>query len=176
MSIKNIQKYFFYLFFIPLITMAKSPLHALDLPKTQVLLTIAGNIQTFNKGNHALYDLKMIQNLPAKTLHHQLLWDENKPRDYKGFSLLELLSALEGQGDKVVFLNTEGETFEISWDDLKSLEPWVVYESQGESLVKKHGALILVFSFSFAPDDPKHHLFDEKPWKVYKITIENFQE
>lgn len=144
---------------------------AMDPPKGSVILTLTGNVTVKNGGDKALFDRKMLESFPQKTIVTGSPWTD-APATYEGPLLRDVLAAAGADGEtlRVIALNDYAASVPLS--DAFDHDTILALVRDGEILrIRDKGPLFLVYPFDDKPELKNEEIYSRSVWQIKAIDI-----
>jgi hypothetical protein len=140
-------------------------------PTGEAVLTVNGAIAQTNSEGAALFDMEMLQALPAVEFTTTTQWTEG-PQTFKGVPLKALLESLGATGTKITATALNNYSVEIPVDALKDDVPIVAYTINGETFSRRDkGPLWIVFPYDSGPDYQTELVFGWSIWQLATLSV-----
>lgn len=121
-------------------------------PAGEIILTVAGTIDESNtEEGKAVFDLAMLEALPAQTIETTTPWTEGKQK-FTGVALKDLLAEIGGDGARVHATATNQYEVTFPVTDVTDHGGILAYRQNGAALPADKGPLWIVFPYD---SDPK---------------------
>ncbi len=167
------MKLLFYTAFLVLFTPFTS--HAAEkimLPTEPVLLTVEGNISSFNRPDRkADWDLKMLKSLGTTTFRTSTPWLEGVST-FEGVLMRDVLYTLGAAGKTVTAYAADGYSDEIEIADFDRYDVILAYALDGKSLEKSDkGPLWIMYPFDAHPLLDVDEYASHAVWQVRRLGV-----
>ena len=136
-----------------------------------ILLVVTGQIEVFNAGDRAEFDLQMLKNMPATSLRTTTPWTEGQT-DFQGVALSDLLDLLGVQSGVLEAEALNKYRIEIPVDDAFDADPLIAYLRDNEPMsVREKGPLWIVYPYD------RHSRFNQEIyhsrsiWQLKQIHV-----
>ncbi|WP_020591013.1 molybdopterin-dependent oxidoreductase [Kiloniella laminariae] len=142
-------------------------------PKGKVILTISGNIQVYNQGNKALFDLEMLSDIGESTIDTRLRSREGV-YSFTGVEVGALLKRLGAEGRSVRLLALDNYTVVIEPEDYLKYHPVIASRINGEEIeVRDKGPLRLIFPWGSYPEElAGDEYYDKAIWQLTEVVVQ----
>jgi len=140
-------------------------------PTGEEVLKIDGAITVTNADGAAVFDMEMLQALPAGEFTTTTQWTEGN-KTFKGVPLKALLESVGASGTKVTATALNNYSVDIPLDALKDDAPLVAYTIDGETFSRRDkGPLWIVFPYDSGPDYQTELVFGWSIWQLATLTV-----
>ena len=148
------------------------PGHAeLAQPTGEQVLKIDGAITETNADGAAVFDIAMLQALPAGEFTTSTQWTEGD-KTFKGVPLKALLESVGATGTKITATALNNYSVEIPMDALGDDAPIVAYFIDGEEFSRRDkGPLWIVFPYDSGAEYQTELVFGWSIWQLATLTI-----
>jgi hypothetical protein len=145
---------------------------ALDKPQGKVLLTVTGRIAHANAGDKAVFDRKMLEALPQKTIVTQTPWYA-KPVTFTGPLLRDVLAAAGGINAKVVEAQALDEyKVSIPAEDAATMDVVLAILLNGKPMsVREKGPLFVIYPFDSLPESKMEQYSQRSIWQLTSFKV-----
>lgn len=139
-------------------------------PMGEQVLKIDGTITVTNAEGAALFDMDMLQALPAVEFATTTNWTEGT-KTFKGVPLKALLESVGATGAKITATALNNYSVDIPMDALKDDAPIVAYTIDGEEFSRRDkGPLWIVFPYDSSPDYQTELVYGWSIWQLATLT------
>ena len=140
-------------------------------PAGEAVLTVNGAITETNAEGAAVFDMDMLQALPAGEFTTTTQWTEGS-KLFKGVPLKALLESLGATGGKVTATALNNYSVDIPLDALKDDAPLVAYTIDGETFSRRDkGPLWIVFPYDSSADYQTETIYGWSIWQLATLTV-----
>lgn len=146
-------------------------LFALEQPTERIILTVSGSITNTNRADSALFDRKMLSQLPQKSITTRTPWSEGK-HTYTGFSPEEFFKLIGIQGDNLSLTALNDYTVEIPVVDFVSVGAIFATHMDGVPMtIRNKGPIMVIYPFDDNPKLKIETYFGRSIWQVTEMTV-----
>lgn len=145
-----------------------------DLPQPTgpVLLTVSGKIDHTNVGQTAAFDLAMLEQLRAVTIHTTTIWSDG-PQTFTGVPVVDLLAVIGARGDSMHVTAISDYFVHIPASDWVEGGPIIAYMNNGELMsLRDKGPLRVIYPYDGNPDYQTEVAYSRSIWQLDRINIE----
>jgi hypothetical protein len=143
----------------------------LPLPGGPPILTIDGHITQGNRDGAAVFDLALLQSLPATDLQTTTPWSDGK-QVFHGVLLRDLLARVGASGGNVTAGGIDDYTVDIPNEDFQRYDVILAYSLNGKPLPPDNkGPLWLVYPFSADAALRKDIFYARSVWQLRRLTV-----
>lgn len=150
------------------------PALALDAPVGPVVLAISGKITQANRGQEALFDMRMLEKLPQHSFSTQTPW-YTQPVTFTGPLLRDVLAAAGatgGKGSQIVAVALNDYKTEIPYDDVTKHDVIVARLMNDRPMpVREKGPLFIVYPFSAKAELRTEIYYARSAWQLSKLQV-----
>jgi hypothetical protein len=140
-------------------------------PTGEQVLRIDGAISQTNTDGAALFDIEMLQALPAGEFTTATQWTEGD-KTFKGVPLKALLDSVGASGNKITATALNNYSVEIPLDALKDDVPIVAYSIDGETFSRRDkGPLWIVFPYDRGAEYQTELVYGWSIWQLATLTV-----
>lgn len=146
-------------------------LFALDQPTERIVLTVSGLITNTNRGDSAIFDRKMLAQIPQKTIVTHTPWSEGK-HTYSGFNPTDFFKLLGIQGENISLTALNDYTIEVPVDDF--VEVGAIFATHMDGIpmtIRNKGPIMVIYPFDENPKLKVETYFGRSIWQVTEMTI-----
>lgn len=139
-------------------------------PAGDVVLTVSGAIGVRNAGDHAEFDLTMLEAMPKNEIRTTTPWTDGVTT-FEGFALNDLLDAVGATGTELnaIALNDYATVIPKSDADLGVM---VAYKVNGEYIsVREKGPLWVIYPFDQQPDLKTETNYGRSIWQLNRFEV-----
>ncbi|MCZ4281774.1 oxidoreductase [Kiloniella laminariae] len=142
-------------------------------PKGKVLLTISGNIQVYNQGNKAVFDLEMLSDIGESVIDTSLRSREGV-YSFSGVEVGALLKRLGAEGRSLKLLALDNYTVEIEPEDYLKYHPVIASRINGEEIeIRDKGPLRLIFPWDSYPEElAGDEYYNKAIWQLNEVVVQ----
>jgi len=153
----------------PLLSML--PSQALEQPADPVVLTVKGALSQPNKGTDAVFDMKMLANLPQKTFSTRTPWFPDAV-SFTGPLLRDVLAAAGAKGSKIVASALNDYKTEIPFDDVNRHDAIVARLMNGKPMpIREKGPLFIVYPYDAKSELRSEIYYNRSAWQLKTLTV-----
>lgn len=140
-------------------------------PTGEQVLKIDGAIAQTNSEGAALFDLEMLQALPAGEFATTTQWTEGE-KVFKGVPLKALLQSVGASGRTITATALNNYSVDIPMDALKDDAPIVAYSIDGETFSRRDkGPLWIVFPYDSGAEYQTELVYGWSIWQLATLTV-----
>lgn len=145
----------------------------LKAPTGKPILVLSGHIKNHNKGDTAVFDLQMLEEIDGREAVIRTPWTPANSK-FSGPFLRKVLEAVGAQGKSLRFSALNGYEVVIPFNDATDLDVILATRMNEKALsVREHGPVFLVYPF-----DQKEMLYNEKYfarsiWQIASVVVED---
>ncbi|MEO9652988.1 MAG: molybdopterin-dependent oxidoreductase [Roseobacter sp.] len=144
----------------------------LELPKSDVILTVSGEIDFTNKDDLAVFDLEMLQGFPSTIVETSTIWTTGQQR-FQGISLFDLLTRLGVKNGTLKATAINDYFVEIPVSDAILGGPIIAYHLNGEEMsIRDKGPLWIVYPYDDKADYRSETIYSRSIWQLDRIKAE----
>lgn len=152
-------------------TGAASPGEALAPPQGDVLLSVTGLIEHKNHPDGAMFDLQMLQALPAQQIETTTIWTEGQ-QSFTGVTLATFLDAVGAQGAVLRATAVNNYSVEIPVMDATDDGPIIAYLHNGNTMtVRDKGPLWIVYPYDAKLEYAQELIYARSIWQLTHIEV-----
>ncbi|WP_284265623.1 oxidoreductase [Roseicyclus amphidinii] len=145
---------------------------ALEPARGDVLLTVSGAIGQTNAGDEALLDLELLVRLGTTEFETETIWTDG-PQTFVGVELVDLLAALEAEGDILRAVALNDYAVEIPVSDAVEGGPIIAFLRNGEEMsVRDKGPLWLVYPYDNVAEYRSEVTYARSIWQLARIEVQ----
>ena len=157
---------------LPAALLVATAASALEQAKGDVLLTVSGAIGQTNAGDEALLDLELLVRLGTTEFETETIWTDG-PQTFVGVELVDLLAALEAEGDILRAVALNDYAVEIPVSDAVEGGPIIAYLRNGEEMsLRDKGPLWLVYPYDSVPEYRSEVIYARSIWQLARIEVQ----
>ncbi|HEY4161544.1 MAG TPA: molybdopterin-dependent oxidoreductase [Dongiaceae bacterium] len=143
----------------------------LPLPVGAPILTVDGLITQGNRGGAAVFDLALLQSLPALDVQTTTPWSDGK-QVFRGVLLRDLLARVGATGGNVTATGIDDYAVDIPIEDSRRYDVILAYSLNGKPLPPDNkGPLWLVYPFSADAALRKDIFYARSVWQLRRLTV-----
>lgn len=147
------------------------PALALDPPTGPVVLTVSGKLDKPNAGEHATFDMAMLERLPQKSFVAKTPW-YREPRKFTGPLLRDVLAAAGAHGQTLKAVALNDYVVDIPFDDALRHDVIVARLLDDKPMpVREKGPLFIVYPFDSKPELRNAVYFSRSAWQLKAIQV-----
>lgn len=140
-------------------------------PQGEVVLTVTGAISQTNSGDGAVFDMEMLQALPAESFATSTIWTEGES-EFTGVPLVALLDAVGAEGRVVRATAINDYAIEIPVADAVPGGPIVAYARDGAPMsLRDKGPLWVVYPYDANPDYQSETIYSRSIWQLDRLEL-----
>lgn len=144
---------------------------SLPAPKGEIILTITGDIKNTNAEGAAVFDLEMLQSLPAHEFDTETIWTEGT-HTFSGVSLGTLLKAVGAEGVAIRATALNDYAVEIPMTDATDGSALIAYHFDGaEMSVREKGPLWVVYPYSSNAKYRSEVIYSRSIWQLDRLEV-----
>lgn len=141
-------------------------------PTGDVILTVSGDIGVTNRGDTAVLDLAMLEQLGSETIETTTIWTEGK-QVFTGVPLVTLLDVLGVDEGTLHATAINDYTIEIPVEDVVPGGPMMAYLANGEPMsVRDKGPLWIVYPYDSNPEYQSETAYSRSIWQLDRISVQ----
>jgi hypothetical protein len=157
---------------LPAALMGAGAALALEPATGDVLLTVTGEIGQTNAADEARLDLDLLVELGTTEFETETIWTDG-PQTFVGVELIDLLAALEAEGDILRAVALNDYAVEIPVSDAVEGGPIIAFLRNGEEMsVREKGPLWLVYPYDNAPEYRAEVIYARSIWQLARIEVQ----
>ena len=140
-------------------------------PTGEEVLRIDGAITLTNADGAAIFDMDMLQALPAAEFQTTTQWTEGT-KTFKGVPLKTLLESVGATGATITATALNSYRVDIPFDALKDDVPIVAYMIDGETFSRRDkGPLWIVFPYDSSAEYQTELVYGWSIWQLATLTV-----
>ena len=140
-------------------------------PTGEQVLKVDGAITETNADGAALFDMAMLQALPAAEFTTATQWTEGD-KTFKGVPLKALLESVGATGTKITATALNNYSVDIPMDALTDDAPIVAYFIDGEEFSRRDkGPLWIVFPYDSGAEYQTELVYGWSIWQLATLTV-----
>jgi len=156
---------------LPFAAAADTEVQIMGAPTGDVLLSVKGAHHDIAPNGHAMFDIAMLQALPAETFATSTIWTEGV-QEFTGVPLHALIERLGIQNGHIRASAINDYHVEIPLDDAKEGGPIIAYMRNGETMsVRNKGPLWLIYPFDHNEEYRSETIYSRSIWQLDRIEI-----
>lgn len=145
---------------------------ALDPPAGPVVLTLSGKVGLPNAGDHAAFDMAMLERLPQHSFTTKTPWFR-QPRKFTGPLLRDVLAAVGAQGQTLKAIALNDYVVDIPFEDALQVDVIVARLLDDKPMpVREKGPLFIVYPFDSKPELRNAIYFSRSAWQLKAIRVQ----
>lgn len=146
--------------------------HALEVPKGKVVLTVTGNLSRPNHGKDATFSMEMLEKLPQKSFTTKTPWYP-KAVTFTGPLLRDVLAAAGASGKQISARALDDYKTVIPMSDAQNFDLILARQIDGKNLsIREKGPLFIVYPYESKPELKAQVYLDRSAWQLKSLTIE----
>ncbi|MBR9838925.1 MAG: oxidoreductase [Rhodobacteraceae bacterium] len=149
------------------------PLAAEGLPAALAapLLTVTGQIAHRNTGDAAVFDLAMLEAMPAQSFTTRTTWTDGA-QHFTGVALRDLMTAVRTSGSRLRATAINGYSVEIPAAGWREPVPIIAYRRNGLAMsLREHGPLWIVYPYDAAAEYRSAQAYSHSIWQLDRIAV-----
>ncbi|WP_108263536.1 oxidoreductase [Mangrovicoccus ximenensis] len=140
-------------------------------PQGTPVLAIDGAISETNDGSRAVFDLAMLEALPAASFETSTSWTEGV-QSFTGVTLAALMEAVGATGTGLRAAAINDYAVDIPAGDWVAGGPIVAYLRNGETMsIRDKGPLWIIYPFDGNPEYQSEVIYSRSIWQLDRITV-----
>lgn len=140
-------------------------------PQGPVVLEVTGDINEFNHGESAQFDLAQLQQLPKYSIRTQNPWEEGA-HTFVGFKPADLMTLLKATGSTLRISAFNHYITEIPLTDFTDFDAIIAYEMDGlPMLIRTKGPLMVIYNFDSDTILRSETYYGRSIWQIESIKI-----
>jgi len=144
---------------------------AFELPTGRTVLTVNGLISNTNSADSALFDQKMLDQLPQQTITTHTPWSEGK-HTYTGFNAEALFKLVGIQGNTLNITALNDYTIEMPIDDFITNGAIFATHMNGVPMtIRNKGPIMVVYPFDERPQLKIETYFARSIWQIKSVSV-----
>ena len=148
------------------------PSHALDAPKGKVFLSISGNIQLKNAGNHADFDMNMLAALPQHSFTTRTPWYK-AAKKFTGPLLRDVLAVVGAQGKIIKAVALNNFKVEIPVTDTQQFPVILARLMDDQPMpIRDKGPLFIVYPFDTDIELHAARYYNRSAWQLRTLEVQ----
>lgn len=145
----------------------------LELPRTQVLLTVLGSIERTNSSDKALFDRAMLEGLGMRTMKTSSNPFEPGKHEFEGVLLRDILNAVGASGDTIIAGALDGYKIQIPVSDAYDYDVLVAMIWNGKVMrVRDRGPLWILYPIDQHKELNSAEYSGRSIWQLNTLNIE----
>lgn len=146
--------------------------HALESPKGEVLLEIAGNIKITNTGKSASFDRQMLAKLKWVTIKTTTPWTDGVTR-FEGVLMRDLLKLVGGTGKFVKAFAINDYMVKIPTEDFEKYDVILALKKNGKVMsVREKGPLWVIYPWDEHKQLRTEIFHARSIWQLKRLVVE----
>ena len=146
--------------------------HALEPPAGKVVLTLTGALSKRNTADGAAFDMALLEALPRSSFTTRTPWYANRPRQFTGVMLRDLLTAVGGQASTLRATALNDYSVDIPAADWAENDAMLAYWLDGHPMsVRERGPLIVIYAFDDRPELRTAVHYGRAIWQLKNIDL-----
>lgn len=148
------------------------PSHALDAPKGKVFLSIRGNIEFKNAGDHADFDMDMLAALPQHSFTTKTPWYK-ETKKFTGPLLRDVLAAVGAQGNTLKAVALNNFKVEIPVTDTRQFSVILARLMNDQPMpIRNKGPLFIVYPFDTDIELHSARYYNRSAWQLRTLEVQ----
>jgi hypothetical protein len=144
---------------------------ALDTVAGKVVLTITGHVAQANAGDHADFDMAMLEKLPQHSFTTSTPWFP-QPKTFTGPLLRDVLAAAGAQGALLRAVALNDYKIDIPAADAEAFDVIVARLLDGKPMaVRDKGPLFIVYPFDSRSDLRSERYYSRSAWQLRALEV-----
>jgi hypothetical protein len=144
---------------------------AVDRPRGPVVLTVQGRVRMPNQGDHRVFDMSMLEQMPQHEIVAKTPWYA-QPRKFSGPLLRDVLAAAGAQGSQVRALALNDYRVDIPFDDALRHDVIVARLLDDKPMaVRDKGPLFIMYPFDHKPELRNAVYFSRCAWQLRTLEV-----
>lgn len=137
-----------------------------------VVLTIAGKVQSPNQGTEAVFSMAMLTELPQTTFTTKQTWYPDKVV-YTGPLLRDVLAAAGAKGTRIMAIALDGYKSELPFDDAFQHNVIVARLRDGKPMpIRDRGPLFIVYPQLDKPELQSQMYNNRSVWQLKRLEVD----
>ncbi|MEO9654194.1 molybdopterin-dependent oxidoreductase [Marinomonas sp.] len=142
---------------------------SLEQPSGQVILSVSGDIKTYNANNRADFDLAMLNTLPQVSVTTHNPWTDGE-HTYTGFSVMDLLKQLKNSGSHLKFTALNQYQAEIPLSDFTEHGAIMATHRDGLPMsIRNLGPIMVIYPFDQNSDLKIEQYYGRSIWQIKEM-------
>ena len=148
-----------------------SSAQALEKPSGPVILTVEGNITHSNQAGKAVFDMKMLEQLPQRSFSTKTPWYPDAVT-FTGPLLRDVLAVVGAKGTRITAVALNDYKTEIPLDDAARHDVIVARLMNNRVMpVREKGPLFIVFPFDTKAELRSELYYNRAAWQLHLLRI-----
>ena len=144
---------------------------ALDAAPGKVVLTITGQVAHANAGDHADFDMAMLEKLPQRSFTTATPW-YTQPRTFTGPLLRDVLAAAGARGAVLHAVALNDYKIEIPAADAETFDVIVARLLDGKPMaVREKGPLFIIYPFDSRTELRSERYYSRSAWQLRTLDV-----
>jgi hypothetical protein len=141
-------------------------------PKGTPILEIAGSIAVKNRGDKAVFDREMLENVGLQTIVTTTPWDKGEVR-YEGVPLAKLMDVVQAKGATARVRALNDYVTLIPMEDFTEHNVILALRRNGKYMpIRDKGPLFVVYPYDSDPALQSQIYYARSAWQVKSIEVE----
>lgn len=141
-------------------------------PVGDVVLRITGAIANANSGDAAVFDMKMLGEMPPTAFTTSTIWTDGET-SFVGVELDDLLNAVGASGSRIIAVALNDYAVKLPVSDARNGGPIVAYLMNGEPMSPRtKGPLWIVYPYDSATEYRSELIYSRSIWQLASMRIE----
>jgi len=142
-------------------------------PADEVVLTVSGKIKNTNVGDHADFDMKMLQALPSTSFQTSTPWTTGK-LTFSGVSLKDFIGAVGGNGSTLHTVSLNDYAIDIPASDAVEGGPIIAYAIEGKPMsIREKGPLWIVYPYDSNAEYRTETVYARSIWQLRQLELQD---
>jgi hypothetical protein len=151
--------------------LAVTTAYALDKPSSRVILTVEGTISHTNSGEHASFDMPMLETLPQHSFTTKTPWYPD-PVTFTGPLLRDVLAAAGAKGRMITAVALNDYKTEIPYDDAIRHDVIIARLMNNRPMpVREKGPLFIVYPFDSKAELRSEQYYNRAAWQLNILRV-----
>lgn len=140
-------------------------------PKGDPILTVEGNISTFNDGKTASFDREMLEALGEVSFKTATPWFTGEV-EFEGVPMAKLMEAVGATGKEVEVVALNDYKVSVPVEDFAKYGTILALKRDGQYMpVSDKGPLFIVYPYDSSPELKKQKFYARSVWQVAKMIV-----
>lgn len=148
------------------------PAIALESPKGKVVLTITGKVGKPNMGDHAAFDMAMLEKLPQRSFTTNTPWYA-EPKKFTGPYVRDVLAAAGAKGSTLRAIALNDYKVDIPAEDMDKFGVVLAVKMDDKPMpVRDKGPLFIIYPFDSHAELRSEKYFSRCAWQLKAIDVQ----
>ncbi len=140
-------------------------------PKGEAVLTVTGDIKVTNADQAAVFDMDMLQALPATSFETTTIWTDGKNR-FVGVPLSALLESLGVEAGTLRATALNDYSVQMPVDAAQVDAPIIAYEMDGQPMSRRQkGPLWIVYPYDSDAEYRSELVYSRSIWQLDRLEV-----